>query len=62
MKQELKKESETLRSISFYGSVDVTKFDINITYIQLKTKQLRKKTYIQLIKVVARKIDDSKQN
>ena len=38
MKQELKKESETLRSISFYGSVDVTKFDINITYIQLKTK------------------------
>ena len=62
MKQELKKESETLRSISFYGSVDVTKFDINITYIQLKTKQLRKKTYIQLIKVVARKIDDNKQN
>ena len=62
MKQELKKESETLRSISFYGSVDVTKFDINITYIQLKTKQLRKKNYIQLIKVVARKIDDNKQN
>ena len=62
MKQELKKESETLRSISFYGSVDVTKFDINITYIQLKTKQLRKKTYIQLIKVVAKKIDDNKQN
>ena len=62
MKQGFKKESETLRSISFYGSVDVTKFDINITYIQLKTKQLRKKTYIQLIKVVAKKIDDNKQN
>ena len=28
MKQGLKKESETLRSISFYGTVDVTKFDI----------------------------------